>query len=49
MCQTSTVPINSNEKKLRHKTDCYTLHMFLLVIILLFIHNRYYLLSLYKS
>ena len=46
---TSTVPINPNEKKVRYKTDCYTLHMSLLVIILLFIHYRYYLLSLCKS
>ena len=32
---TSTVSINSNNKKVRHKMDCYILHIILLVIILL--------------
>ena len=33
----STVPINFDDKKVRYKMDCYILHTFLLVIILLFI------------
>ena len=34
---TSTVSINSDDKKLRYKMDCYILQVFLSVIILLFI------------
>ena len=34
---TSTVSINSEDKKLRYKIDCYTQHTVLLVIILLLI------------
>ena len=34
---TSNVSINSDDKKIRYKMDCYILHMFLLVTILLFI------------
>ena len=33
----STVSINSDDKKVRYKTDCYILHTVLLGIILLFI------------
>ena len=33
----STVLINSDYKKVRYKMDCYVLHWFLLVTILLFI------------
>ena len=34
---TSTVSINFDNKKVRHKMDCYIFHTFLLLIILLFI------------
>ena len=34
---TSTVSINSDEKKVRYKINCYILHMLLLATILLFI------------
>ena len=34
---TSTVSINSDDKKAKYKMECYILHTFLLVIILLFI------------
>ena len=34
---TSNVSTNSDDKKVRYKIDCYILHTFLLVIILLFI------------
>ena len=34
---TSTVSINSDDKKVRYKIDCYILHTTLLVIILLLI------------
>ena len=34
---TSTASINSDNKKVRYEMDCYILHSFLLVIILLFI------------
>ena len=34
---TSSVPINPDDKKVRQKMDCYSLHTFLLVTILLFI------------
>ena len=34
---TSTVPINSYDKQVRYKINCYILYTFFLVIILLFI------------
>ena len=34
---TSTVSINSDDKRVRYKMDCYILHAFVLVTILLFI------------
>ena len=34
---TSTVSINSNDKEVRHKINCWILHTVLIVIILLFI------------
>ena len=39
----STVSINSDDKKVKHKMDCYTVCMFLLVIVIyhIIIHNHY--------
>ena len=53
---TVTVPINSDDKKVRYKMDYYIFHTFLIVVIYITInitnnitiHHRYYLLSLRK-
>ena len=39
----STVSINSDDKKVKHKMDCYIVCMFLLVIVIyhIIIHNHY--------